>query len=43
METLLEKISSLKILVIGDLILDHYVWGDASRYLAGGTGAGDRS
>ena len=31
METLLEKISSLKILVIGDLILDHYVWGDASR------------
>ena len=31
MKTLLEKISGLKILIIGDLILDHYIWGDASR------------
>jgi D-beta-D-heptose 7-phosphate kinase/D-beta-D-heptose 1-phosphate adenosyltransferase len=28
---LLEKISRLRILVIGDLMLDHYVWGDATR------------
>jgi D-beta-D-heptose 7-phosphate kinase/D-beta-D-heptose 1-phosphate adenosyltransferase len=31
MQTLLEKISRLRILVIGDLMLDHYVWGDATR------------
>ena len=28
---LLEKISSLRILVVGDVMLDHYVWGDATR------------
>jgi D-beta-D-heptose 7-phosphate kinase/D-beta-D-heptose 1-phosphate adenosyltransferase len=31
MQQLLEKIAELRILVIGDLMLDHYVWGDASR------------
>ena len=31
METLLQKIAALKILVIGDLILDHYIWGEASH------------
>ena len=31
MQTLLEKIARLRILVIGDLMLDHYVWGDATR------------
>lgn len=29
--TLLEKISRLRILVIGDVMLDHYIWGDATR------------
>ena len=29
--SLLRKISSLDILVIGDLMLDHYLWGDATR------------
>src|ERR1700712_3046779 len=29
--TLLGKISGLRILVIGDVMLDHYVWGDATR------------
>jgi rfaE bifunctional protein kinase chain/domain len=29
--TLLRKISRLRILVIGDVMLDHYVWGDATR------------
>lgn len=29
--TLLEKISKLRILVIGDVMLDHYIWGDATR------------
>ncbi|MDE3085016.1 MAG: hypothetical protein KGJ37_07370, partial [Verrucomicrobiota bacterium] len=28
---LLKKISSLRILVIGDVMLDHYIWGDATR------------
>jgi D-glycero-beta-D-manno-heptose-7-phosphate kinase len=28
---LLKKISGLHILVIGDVMLDHYVWGDATR------------
>jgi len=28
---LLKKISRLRILVIGDIMLDHYVWGDATR------------
>ena len=31
MKELLERISKLKVLVIGDIILDHYIWGDASR------------
>ncbi len=31
MKQLLEKISKLKVLVIGDIILDHYIWGDAWR------------
>ncbi|MDR0901750.1 MAG: PfkB family carbohydrate kinase [Opitutaceae bacterium] len=30
-QTLLDKISRLRILVIGDVMLDHYVWGDATR------------
>ncbi len=30
-KTLLEKIARLRILVIGDVMLDHYVWGDATR------------
>jgi D-beta-D-heptose 7-phosphate kinase/D-beta-D-heptose 1-phosphate adenosyltransferase len=29
--TLLRKISRLRVLVIGDLMLDHYIWGDATR------------
>jgi rfaE bifunctional protein kinase chain/domain len=28
---LLKKINGLRILVIGDVMLDHYVWGDATR------------
>ncbi len=31
MEKLLRKIRSAKVLVIGDLMLDHYIWGDADR------------
>lgn len=31
MQQLLEKIKGLRILVIGDLMLDHYLWGDATR------------
>ena len=31
MEELLERIAKLKILVIGDLALDHYIWGKATR------------
>lgn len=30
-QTLLEKISGVRILVIGDVMLDHYIWGDATR------------
>jgi D-glycero-beta-D-manno-heptose-7-phosphate kinase len=30
-KALLKKISGLKILVIGDVMLDHYIWGDATR------------
>jgi len=29
--TLLRKIAGLRILVVGDVMLDHYVWGDATR------------
>jgi rfaE bifunctional protein kinase chain/domain len=28
---LLEKIARLRILVVGDVMLDHYIWGDATR------------
>jgi D-beta-D-heptose 7-phosphate kinase/D-beta-D-heptose 1-phosphate adenosyltransferase len=28
---LLRKISGLRVLVIGDVMLDHYIWGDATR------------
>ncbi|MGH7946203.1 MAG: bifunctional heptose 7-phosphate kinase/heptose 1-phosphate adenyltransferase, partial [Opitutaceae bacterium] len=28
---LLKKITGLRILVVGDVMLDHYVWGDATR------------
>jgi D-glycero-beta-D-manno-heptose-7-phosphate kinase len=28
---LLQKITGLRILVIGDIMLDHYIWGDATR------------
>jgi len=31
MQALLDRIRGLKILVIGDLMLDHYIWGDVSR------------
>lgn len=31
MQELLDKISRLRILVVGDLMLDHYLWGDATR------------
>ncbi len=31
MQQLLEKMARLRLLVVGDLMLDHYVWGDASR------------
>jgi len=31
MKNLLEKISRLKVLVIGDIVLDHYIWGDSTR------------
>lgn len=31
MEDLLKRIQGLNLLVIGDILLDHYVWGDASR------------
>jgi D-beta-D-heptose 7-phosphate kinase/D-beta-D-heptose 1-phosphate adenosyltransferase len=31
MQTLLDKIARVRILVIGDLMLDHYIWGDATR------------
>lgn len=31
MESLLAKIKGLNVLVIGDVMLDHYIWGDADR------------
>ncbi len=31
MKSLLKKISKLHILVVGDVMLDHYIWGDAQR------------
>lgn len=31
MQELLEKISRMRFLVVGDLMLDHYLWGDATR------------
>ena len=31
MQKLLKEIAQTRILVIGDLMLDHYIWGDASR------------
>ncbi len=31
MRELLRKVAQLRLLVVGDVILDHYVWGDASR------------
>lgn len=31
MEALLQKIKSVKVLVLGDIMLDHYIWGDAER------------
>ncbi|MGE9291924.1 MAG: bifunctional heptose 7-phosphate kinase/heptose 1-phosphate adenyltransferase [Puniceicoccales bacterium] len=30
-QELLEKVRGRRVLVIGDIMLDHYVWGDASR------------
>jgi D-beta-D-heptose 7-phosphate kinase/D-beta-D-heptose 1-phosphate adenosyltransferase len=30
-KALIKKIAGLRILVIGDLMLDHYIWGDATR------------
>jgi len=31
MQELLEQMARLRVLVVGDLMLDHYIWGDASR------------
>ena len=31
MKNLLEKIADLNVLVVGDVMLDHYIWGDAHR------------
>ncbi len=31
MKSLLKKISTLHVLVIGDVMLDHYIWGDTGR------------
>lgn len=31
MKSILEKISTMRFLVVGDLMLDHYLWGDATR------------
>jgi D-beta-D-heptose 7-phosphate kinase/D-beta-D-heptose 1-phosphate adenosyltransferase len=30
-QSILKRIAGLKILVVGDLMLDHYIWGDATR------------
>jgi D-beta-D-heptose 7-phosphate kinase/D-beta-D-heptose 1-phosphate adenosyltransferase len=37
LESLLERISQLRMLVIGDLMLDRYIFGDASRISPGST------
>jgi D-beta-D-heptose 7-phosphate kinase/D-beta-D-heptose 1-phosphate adenosyltransferase len=29
--SLLKKIAGLRIIVVGDVMLDHYIWGDATR------------
>ncbi|MBR4612019.1 MAG: D-glycero-beta-D-manno-heptose-7-phosphate kinase, partial [Kiritimatiellae bacterium] len=31
MKKLLDKIATMHFLVVGDLMLDHYLWGDATR------------
>ena len=31
MESLLQRIGGKKILVVGDIIVDHFVWGSVSR------------
>jgi D-beta-D-heptose 7-phosphate kinase/D-beta-D-heptose 1-phosphate adenosyltransferase len=31
LSTLLKKIAGVRILVVGDVMLDHYIWGDATR------------
>src|SRR5262249_42931896 len=31
MKSLLKKIAKLHVLVVGDVMLDHYIWGDATR------------
>ncbi|MGF1449630.1 MAG: bifunctional heptose 7-phosphate kinase/heptose 1-phosphate adenyltransferase [Opitutales bacterium] len=31
MKALVERIAGLRVLVVGDVMLDHYVWGDATR------------
>ncbi len=31
MKALLERIGGLRVLVVGDVMLDHYIWGDATR------------
>ena len=31
MKDILDKISKLKVVVVGDIIVDSYVWGDATR------------
>ena len=31
LELLLNKFSALRILVIGDIMLDHYIWGDVTH------------
>src|SRR5581483_12183379 len=30
-QALLQKIAGVRILVVGDVMLDHYIWGDATR------------
>ncbi len=31
LQTILEKISGVRVLVVGDMMLDHYIWGDVHR------------
>jgi D-glycero-beta-D-manno-heptose-7-phosphate kinase len=31
MEALLKKIANVRVLVVGDIMLDHYIWGDTQR------------